>query len=181
MRTIGRVAWNAWAAVSLLALLALAGFGAKAYWTNQQADVDESGPDDVRFVINWANLSSARVDAVEHSHVSPRSLTGDHMDAYAIRISGVPPDAFPLEDGPTAVRWADGSAADATLREAIGLVASCASGERLDWFPRGDQLESARFLVTPWSVVVHLFRVTSAQLIFYDRQGGLLYYASCKT
>ena len=36
--------------------------------------------------MNWCGLGDNRVEKVLHSHVSARSLTGDHLDAYAIKI-----------------------------------------------------------------------------------------------
>jgi hypothetical protein len=129
--TIGRFAWNAWAGVSLVALVALVGVGARAFWANRGPKVDESGPDDVRFVLNWANLSSAHIDVVEHSYLSPRSLTGDHLDAYAMRVVGVSEETFHAVDEVNGARWALGPTSDATLRGAIELVAGCASGAHL--------------------------------------------------
>src|SRR5207249_2085280 len=78
-----------WGSLSLAALIFLVAFLAyRIGWGNQEKN-DSASTQDVRFVLNWCELGDQRIQQVVHSHVSARSLTGDHLDAYAIKISQV--------------------------------------------------------------------------------------------
>ena len=51
--------------------------------------INEATNEDVEFVLNWTGLGSDRIQEVNNSYSSLMSFTGDHLEAYAIKISGL--------------------------------------------------------------------------------------------
>src|SRR4051812_11740154 len=78
-----------WGCVSLLGAVVLGAFLAYQIGPGNHTRVDSVSATDVRFVLNWCGLGAERIQKVLHSYVSRRSFTGDHLDAYAIKISHV--------------------------------------------------------------------------------------------
>src|SRR5437899_139590 len=78
-----------WGAVSLVGVLSIGAVVAYQFRFGNRDKDDSASPRDVRFVLNWCRLGDSRIEQVVHSHVSARSLTGDHLDVYAIKISHI--------------------------------------------------------------------------------------------
>jgi hypothetical protein len=78
-----------WGGLSLIGLLGFAAFVGYRLGPGNRDRNDSASVHDVRFVLNWCELGDQRIEHVIHSHVSARSFTGDHLDAYAIKISHV--------------------------------------------------------------------------------------------
>jgi hypothetical protein len=76
-------------ALTLLGAIILAGYIVYQIGPGSAVRVDRAAPRDVRFVMNWCELGESRIKKVVHSYESPRNITGDHLDAYAIEITSV--------------------------------------------------------------------------------------------
>ncbi|HUW59918.1 MAG TPA: hypothetical protein VMZ06_02840 [Candidatus Bathyarchaeia archaeon] len=128
---------------------------------------DQATADDVRFVLNWCELGVWRIESVVHSHVSPRSLTGDYTDAYAIKISQVTPEELLLAGGTFSTHyWYRGDQLPKMIDDAIPLVVGSVKCDNLYWFPPETELRSSEIYVYPWTIGYHGIEVRSAELIF---------------
>lgn len=133
---------------------------------------------DVRFILNWSSLGEERIKSVKHSYISERSLTGDHLDAYAIEITGVTIDELKSQKY---TKWTRSDRVEGVFKEAIRLASGFVSLDKLTWFPDKEQLSSDKIYIHPWAVMVHGERVTSAKLIFAVPSENMIYYVSVKT
>ncbi len=150
------------------------------YFTLGNTDkYDIASKHDVRFVLNWCELGDERIESVVHSYTSRRSFTGDHLDAYAIKITGV---SVAELDNPKHdyIKWTRGDELEGILKQAVDLVSSFASLDKLSWFPSKKALSSTEIYVNPGSILLHGERVTSANLIFAIPAENMIYYASIK-
>src|ERR1043166_1887884 len=153
--TIVRSVLVTWGALSLLGLAAAAGLVGFQLGPATRSRVDAATTKDVRFVLNWCELGDERIDQVLHSHVSPRSLTGDHLDVYAIRITHVTVDEVSHRDEPSGQGWWRGDQMSPVLQNAVALITGFMDAEKITWFPTQQDLLSDKFYVYPWEIVLH--------------------------
>ena len=147
--------------------------------TSDQDANEPASKNDVRFVLNLCGLGDSRTEEVLHSHLSNRSFTGDHLDAYAIRISHVSidelkPDAF-------GSGWYRCDQLKGVLADALDFVGGWTSNDEIKWFPTKAQLQTSEFYVYAWSIYCHGTRPTSAELIFVRPSDRMVFYFGCKT
>lgn len=143
--------------------------------------VDQLTPKKAMFVLNWGNIGDkAKIEKIVHSYESPRSLTGDHVDAYCIKIDTFPDSILNQQKG-VPHEWSQGPVTERIFKEAIELSCSAAESDGQMWFPKASDLNSDRYYLSFWQIVLHDQFPTAVQLIAYDRKEGLLYYLSFKT
>ncbi len=144
------------------------------------ARFDAATNKDVRFVLNWCELGDQRIKTVLHSYQSPHSLTGDHVDAYAIKVSHVHRSELekPSHDY---IKWTRGDNLRGVARQGVALIASFSDLHELQWFPSLEQLLSDTIYVTVWRIELHGDRPAAAQVIFVNPTERIVYYASVKT
>jgi hypothetical protein len=94
-----------WGCFSLVAALVLGLLALYKMLHSGRTKVDVASKDDVRYVLNWSGLGDNRIQKVLHSYVSPRSFTGDYLDAYAIQISHVDTSELSTAQPGPARRW----------------------------------------------------------------------------
>ena len=78
-----------WGGLSLVGVLAVTAYVVFSIGQGNRDKDGSASQHDVRYVLNWCQLGDQRIEKVIQSHVSTRSFTGDHLDAYAIKISQV--------------------------------------------------------------------------------------------
>ncbi len=132
---------------------------------------------DVRFVLNWSNLGEDRIKSVKHSYTSERSLTGDHIDAYAIEITGVSIDEL---ENQKYIKWMRGDKAEGIFKEAVVLASGFIDLDKLAWFPSKEVLLSKKIYMNSWAIMLHGVHVTQAKLIFAVPSENMIYYVSVK-
>ncbi|MEJ2230531.1 MAG: hypothetical protein P8X46_05055 [Nitrospirales bacterium] len=137
-------------------------------------------PDKAMFVLNWGQIGDkSKIQRVIHSYESPRSFTGDGIDAYCLQIDHFPEEVLPKDDAGQEV-WLKPPIDDALLVEALKTATMMAHSDNLAWFPSAEALNSNRFYLNFWTIVAHNQMVTSVQLIAYDREEQKIYYADAK-
>lgn len=138
-----------WGGASLVAVV---GFAAFILVSAGHCDRDDVATDkEVRFVLNRGALGNGRFERVMHSHVSGRSGPGgDHLDAYAIRISHVDVEELLPKAADAAQRWYRGDQLPPVLKDAVGMIAG--SQHEVPWFPSVPEIESSAFYVSSWEV-----------------------------
>jgi hypothetical protein len=165
-----------WGGVSLLGAIIIVGFILSSLRPPRN---DSASPNDVRFVLNWCRLGEGRIEKVLHSHVSPRSLTGDYLDAYAIKISHIDVAELTQPTQEFDARWYRCDQLPKVLDDAVSL----AGGWRktISWFPKEAELRSPEFYVYPWAIYCHGVRPTAVQLIFIRPADKMVFYFGVKT
>ena len=167
-----------WGIVSLVGLIAIV---ATVGYHLGPGNVDTSGtaaPQDVRFVLNWCRLGDDRIEEVVHSYKSARSFTGDHLDAYAIRISRV--DETELVRDEFGSGWFRCDELDGVLKDAVGFAAGWLHQDEIAWFLTEKELESDQVYVYPWSIYCHGTHPSAIELIFVRPKDKMVFYMSTK-
>jgi len=167
-----------WGIVCLVGFLLIA--GAIRYRTGP-GNVDVGGAatkQDVRFVLNWCELGDARIEQVVHSYESARSFTGDHLDAYAIKISRVDVDELKPDDFGSG--WCRCDELDGVLKDAVDFAVGWLHQDEIGWFLTEDELRSDRIYVYPWSIYCHGTRPSAIELIFVRPSDKMVFYMSAK-
>lgn len=169
----------AWGAFSLCAVLIVG--GSLWYHTGPgNRDVaGQSDEQDVRFVLNWCNLGDERIEEVVHSFTSARSFTGDHLDAYAIRITHVDPNE--LTQDQFGAGWFRCDKIDGVLSDAVEFVLGWRSSDDIPWFLTDIELRSSDVYVYPWSIYCHGTTPAAVELIFVRPKDKMVFYMSSKT
>jgi len=170
-----------WGALSLVGVVAIAAFVGFRLGPGNHDKSGTASRDDVRFVLNWCELGDQRIEKVLHSHVSSRSLTGDHLDAYAIKISRVDLAELTSRTDDFAGRWYRGDQLPKVLDEAVEFAGGWLRSDEIPWFPSEAELRSAEFYVYPWSIYCHGVRPTAAELIFIRPADRTVFYFGGKT
>lgn len=140
---------------------------------------DRATKQDVRFVLNWCRLGDERIERVVHSYESARSFTGDHLDAYAIKISHVDPaELTPDKDGSG---WVRCDQLEGVLKAAVDFSIGWFHREEISWFLEEHELGSAEVFVYPWSIYCQGTRPYAVSLIFVRPKDRMVYFISAKT
>jgi hypothetical protein len=172
-------------ALQIIGALALIGIFAVAlmvfpWFLPSGPKIDHVTPDKAIFVLNWAQIGDkSKIQRVLHSYESPRSFTGDGINAYCLQIDRFPEEVLRKDDSVREV-WLKPPLDDALLMEALKTASMMAHSDNLAWFPSAETLNSNRFYLNFWTIVAHNHMVTTVQLIAYDREERKIYYADAK-
>lgn len=143
-------------------------------------DSDETASiSDVRFVLNWSGLGDHRIQEVTHSFISARSLTGDHLDAHAIKISNI--DEGELTKDEFGRGWYRCDSTEGLLSDAIDFAGGWIGNKRIPWFPSREKIESEDMYVYLWSIYCQGTRPTAVEIIFIEPKTKMVYFMSSKT
>lgn len=170
-----------WGTVTLVGAIAVGGFVVYSISPGNRDKVDSASASDVAFVLNWCDLGADRIEKVLHSHVSARSLTGDHIDAYAIKINRIDIAELTAKTGDFGGRWYRGDQLPKVLDDAVGFVVGWVNDGQITWFPREDALRSSEFYVYPWSIYLHGVTPSAVELIFIRPSDKMVFYFGGKT
>jgi len=140
---------------------------------------DQASPHDVRFVLNWCGLGDSRTESVVHSYVSSRSFTGDHLDAYAIKISSVTVEELTASTDEVRGRWYRGDQLPKVLDDAVSFIGGWL--HEIPWFPSEDELRSGDIYIYSWSIYCHGVRPSAAEIIFVRPKDKMVFFFGGKT
>lgn len=168
-----------WGAFSLIGIVGVAAFIAFHMGPGNRTKQDLASPHEVRFVLNWCGLGDERIEQVLHSYVSSRAFNGDHLDAFAIKISRVEVADLTSQTNGAAGRWYRGDQLPQIVDEAVKFVSGWNS--EIPWFPREAELRSAEFYVYSWSIHCHGVTPSAAELIFVRPSDKMVLYFGGKT
>ncbi len=133
---------------------------------------------DVRFVLGRCGLEQEQVESVIHSYISSRSFSGDHLDAYAIKISNVADAELQPRADVGSLKWYRGNAPPELLNEALKFVSN--SRKEIPWFPTDAELRTSDFYVYPWTIRCSGLDPSAATLIFVRPSDRMLFYFDFK-
>ena len=166
MRTLS-IALQAIGALAIVAILAI------AVWIVWPSG---GGKQDATFVLNWTGISPAQNWKVISSHVSARSLTGDHTDFYCIQL-----EKFDVKETNSLEQWRDGPETNPLLAEAVRFGANWAHTQSPSCFPSPDRANSKDMKIFIWSTTIHDRRPTAADVILFEPSTNRLFYVGYKT
>lgn len=170
-----------WGGFSLLAIVGLGVFFAFQFGPGGKNQVDDASAEDVRFVLNWCGLGGSRIEKVVRSYVSSRSFTGDHLDAYAIKISRVDVAELAAKTGESAGGWYRGDQLPPVVSDAVEFVGAWLGGDEIGWFPKETELRTPNFHVYPRTIFMHGVRPTAVELIFVRSSDNMVFFFGGKT
>ncbi len=147
--------------------------------TMQKDQVDTATKSDVGFVLNWPGLGAERIQNVVHSFVSSRSLTGDHIDAYAIKIDHVTLDELNKTSTGLDDQWYQGDKLPQDISDAVSDI-SLSRSDAINWFPSEKEIRSDAIYVWAWNVSYHEATPTAYDLILIRPSDNMVFYISTK-
>lgn len=177
IRKILKWLFIAWGALSLIAAVCLAGLIVYGIYNNR-TKIDQASPPDVRYVLNGCELGESRIEQVVNSYVSSRSFCGDHLDAYAIRISGVTEEELTASTDEFRGRWYRGDQLPKVLDDAVSFVGGWL--HEIPWFPSEAELRSGEIYIYSLSIYCHGVRPTAVELIFVRPKDRMVFFFSGK-
>jgi hypothetical protein len=170
-----------WGGLSLIGVLSVGGFLAYQLGPGNRAKINTASPDDVRFVLNRCNLGDERIEKVVESFISPRSFTGDHLDAYAIKVTHLSIEEVTASTDDFKERWYRGDQLPKVVDDAVSFVGTFRGSDEIPWFPSEAELRSSEVYVYPWSIYFHGTRPSAAEIIFVRPTDKMVFYFSEKT
>ncbi len=168
----------AWGAISLIGVLAIIGFVAFKHVTYADQPNGAATFKDVRFVLNWCALGDKRFISVMHSHVTARSLGGDHLDAYAIKISHVSPSELPSTKRGG---WHRGDQLPMVIDDAVGFAETARNSSDIPWFPPAADIRNQTYYVYLWSIKYYGTDPSAVDLILVRPADNMVYYIGLST
>jgi len=171
-----------WGGISLVGGLFLVGSIAYQFGPGNRDKFDRASVHDVRFVLNGCGLGEKRTERVVHSYQSGRSFTGDHLDAYQIKVSNLSieelcPPKKELGHG----SWYRGDQLPKIPDEALQFIMGFSNDRVAPWFPTVEQIRTKKYFVQVSSVRYYGDRVSMAQVIIARPEDLMIFYISVKT
>ena len=172
-----RVSLMIWGGISLAILILIAGYliYLKITPINARNKADVA---DVRFVLNWCELGDKRIERVVQSYTSERTFTGDHLDAYAIKISNVTIEELTTKKENGHGQWYRADSLPDILNKATEFISVW--HDEIPWFPKEEAIRSKQFYVYPWKINCNGITPSSVDLIFIKPNEKLVYFISLK-
>jgi len=167
-----------WGGISLVGGLFLVGGIAYQLGPGNRDKFDRASVHDVRFILNWCGLGEKRTERVVHSYQSGRSFTGDHLDAYQIKVSNLSPEEL---CPPKSDCWYRGDQLPKIPDEALQFITGSSNDREAPWFPTAEQIRTKNYFVQVWSVYYRGDHVGSAQVIIARPEDSMIFYMSGKT
>jgi hypothetical protein len=165
-------------AISLAAVVGLAGYLTYSLTIGNQNEVDRATPDTVSFVLENADIPANMLQKVLHSYVSRRSGPGDHLDAYAIQLSSIDINVL-AQNTARHGAWFRGDKLPQVIKDTVEFVASHQS--EIEWLPSASEIQSEKYYVMPQFISIVGLRPYSARVILMNPKERLLILIDAKT
>lgn len=169
-----------WGAISFVAFLVIGGTILYQVGPGNRPTSKTASKHDVRFVLNWCNLGDDRTEEVVHSYASARSLTGDHLDGHAIRVSHLDVSELIFDERHSGGGWFRGDALTRTAEQAIDFAAGWLGSSEMPRFPTIDEIRSSNMFIYVWSIDMAGTRPNAAQIILARPSDKMVYYFDAK-
>jgi hypothetical protein len=157
-----------WGAISALGVIAIVGLLAYSTTIGNRNISDKADKQDVRFVLNHCRLGDERIEAVIKSYESARSFTGDHLDAYSIKISHVTSSELQSEE------WQRVDEATGVYKAAIDFMSGWL--HEIPWFPEVDGDDSEKYYMYLWRIDFHGNRPDATSVILVRPEDNMVFY-----
>jgi hypothetical protein len=175
IKEIIKILMIGWGILCFIGAMVIACIIVYSFTFGNKPSIGKANRKDVRYVLNWCQLGDERITEVVHSYKSSRSFTGDHLDAYAIKISHVSIKELSNSD------WCRGDKVEGILNDALVFTGAWSNNKEIPWFPSEKELRSKKIYVYPWSIYYHGTRPTAVKLIFVRPKDCMVFFLSIKT
>ena len=175
---ISKIALMTWGGISFIGVIIIVFmfFCPSGLSSETEIVTDKATKEDVRFVLNWCELGEERIEKVLKSSISPRSFTGDHLDAYSIKISHVDISELKRNEDMRPGQWYRGDSLPKILDDAITFIGGF--HHETSWFPSEKNIKTSDYYIYPWSIYCHGVTPSSAQIIIVKPTEKIVYYMS---
>jgi len=177
-RDIAKNLLMGWGVISALIVIALGGMFVFEFFIGNNDSNETASINDVRYVLEWCGLGSNRIEEVLHSHISARSLTGDHLDVHAIRISHVKLSELTRDEHGGG--WVRCDQASGVEDDAIKFLGMWLPSSDAQWFPSEQELRTSDYYLYPWSTTYYGSRPNAADLIFVRPKDKMVFFFGAK-
>ncbi len=158
---------------TILSLIIIFIYSSLSFTLFNKNKVNKATKSDVGFVLNWCGIGDDRINKVINSYESARSFTGDHLDAYAIKLNNVSIDDITNRKN---YKWYRCDKLPDILDKSVSFIDGWTY--EIPWFPK--KMEQSNYYLYPWSTYFNGVTPSSAQLIFLDVENEMIYYISAK-
>jgi hypothetical protein len=168
----------AWGIFSLVAVL----IWLLTFLRGGDVEMREGGPgrtdkmtmEAAKFMLRTEPLNTAKMERVVHSFESARAFTGDHMDAVAVKVTGLPVSEFEKLDQVLHASWVRGDKVDDVTKGALSI------GRNRDWLPPNAEVLTEDYYINPGTIVLHDGHLTEAELLYVNLKTQMVYYINFK-
>lgn len=167
-----------WGGISLIGIIVIVSYVAYSLTIGNTTVEGKATKSDVGFVLNWCKLGDERIDKVINSHKSARSFSGDHHDAYAIKITNVTVNELLNISDNQSEQWYRMDSLPAVVNDAVSFIDDFRY--QIPWFPTDDSLRMKDVYVYPYSIHCYGISPESVQLIFIKPKEKMVYYVSAE-
>lgn len=168
-----------WGALSFIGVLIIGGFFAYQFTIGNRDKINTASNQDVSFIFNWSNLGTDRIDKVINSHISARSFTGDHLDAYAIKVKHISIEELTAKNDQTNGKWYRGDQLPKVPSDAVSFVGPWL--HEIPWFLGEAELRSGEIYVYLCSIHYYGINPSAAEIIFVRPKDKMVFFFNGKT
>ena len=170
-----------WGGFSFVAMLFLGALFAYWYGPGNKDKIDYADKDDVRFVLNWCGIGDSNFKKVINSFSSAKSFTGDHLEAFSIKVKHISIDE--LTDGPKNddTIWHRGDKLDGIIDDAMSFLAGSLTNDIANWFPSEKELRTDRYYCSISTLYYSKETPIGGSLIIIRPSDNMVFYIGEKT
>jgi len=168
-----------WGVISFLGVLIISGAIIWMAGPGNREKVDKVKKRDVGYILNWSGLGADRIIDVIHSYKSTRSMTGDHFDAYAIKIVPIPEAELNNTTGQFQ-RWYRGDQLPRLLLDVIEFSFNFPETKSLKWLPLKNEIISKKYFIQVWGASYSGDGVSETRVIIFCPEESVIYFVSAK-
>jgi hypothetical protein len=165
-----------WGVFSFFGVLIIGGLFAYQFTIGNRDKINTASTKDVRFIFNWSNLGEDRIEKVINSHISSRSFTGDHVDAYAIRVKHISIEELTAKKDH---QWYRADQLPKVPGDAVSFVGPWL--HEIPWFLGEAELRSSEIYVYLCSIHYYGINPSAAEIIFVRPKDKMVFFFSGKT
>ena len=180
VKTIAKWFFLIFGVVSFIGAVALGGILVYSIGPGNKNRSEFASKKDVRFILNRCNLGDKQVEEVVHSYESSRSFTGDHLDAYALRISDISIDELTTEADCPRSHWCRSDKATGIVADALDFMQGWVPSDEASWFPSMEQIRTDQFYAYTLGIYYPGNKPNSVSLILINPKSKMVYYFSGK-
>jgi len=141
------------------------------------AKTAEASSQRTRVLLNWSGLGEERLQSVLHTYESALSgVEGDYAQAYAFKITEIPPDFLSRDTGAFDSPWQAFPLSNPILEDAFSLATGIRQSEGQSWIPEPSTITSPRFRAMFHKLTFYSTHAEYVGLFLLDTQERILYY-----
>ena len=171
-----------WGGLSLIGLIAFGGIIAYQFGPGNKDSVNFASKKDVEFILIKCGLGEQELKKIINSYASSRSFTGDHLDAFALKVNNISiNELINKTQDKYDSHWHRGDKLPGIIDDALSFLAASFSNTDIHWFPNESELRSDKYYICIDTLYYSGERPICASLIFLRPADKMVFYISEKT